>query len=165
MYNIRYVILFVFVFLSFPLAQQNSLRVMTYNIRYANENPGEEWSVRKNDVAEMIKFHEPDIFGLQEALFEQVDFLLQNFENFQLVGVGREDGLKGGEFSPLFISKQFNILDYGTFWISETPDIPSLGWDASYKRIATWAIIEGEDSEDSLFVINTHLDHQGVEAR
>ena len=92
--------------------------------------------------AEMIRFHKPDIFGLQEALLEQVEFISNEFEDFQMIGVGREDGIKEGEFSPLFISNKFKVKDSGTFWLSEIPDTPSLGWDASYKRIATWAIIQ-----------------------
>jgi endonuclease/exonuclease/phosphatase family metal-dependent hydrolase len=138
---------------------------MTYNIRYANNNIGEEWDLRKDNVAEMIRFHKPNIFGLQEALFEQVEFISGEFDDFNMIGVGRDDGIKEGEFSPLFISKKFEIKDSGTFWLSETPDTPSLGWDASYKRIATWAKVQNLISNDSLFIINTHFDHKGELAR
>ena len=138
---------------------------MTYNIRYANNNVGEEWELRKNNVSEMIRFHKPDIFGLQEALHEQVEYISTEFEDFKMIGVGRDDGAKEGEFSPLFISNNFDVKDSGTFWLSEKPDSPSIGWDASYKRIATWAIIQSLSSGESIFVINTHFDHQGELAR
>lgn len=154
-----------FCIFSFSFSQSSSTRVMTYNIRYANNNPGEEWILRRDNVAEMIRFHNPQIFGIQEALEEQVDFLSSQFPNYQFIGVGREDGEKGGEFSPLFISNKFTIEDFGTFWLSETPDTSSVGWDASYKRIATWAIIRNVISDESLFIMNTHLDHQGKLAR
>ena len=150
----KVIILAFFYIWSSCTAQNSNLRVMTYNIRYANNNPGEEWILRRDNVAEMIRFHSTDIFGLQEALLEQVVFILDEFPGYQLVGVGRDDGKNEGEFSPLFISDKFSIENYGTFWLSETPDIPSVGWDASYKRIAT-----------SLFIINTHFDHKGNLAR
>lgn len=162
---LKVIILVFFYIWSTSLAQNSTLRVMTYNIRYANNNPGEEWILRKDNVAEMIRFHSPDIFGLQEALLEQVVFILEEFPGYQLVGIGRDDGKNEGEFSPLFISNKFSIENYGTFWLSETPDIPSVGWDASYKRIATWAIVKNIISDESLFLINTHFDHKGNLAR
>ncbi|MBK7107243.1 MAG: endonuclease/exonuclease/phosphatase family protein [Ignavibacteriae bacterium] len=140
-------------------------RIMTYNIRYANNNPGEEWVVRKSKVAEMIRFHNPEIFGVQEAVLEQIDYLKSEFENYTMLGVGREDGKEGGEFSALFISDKFEVIKSGTFWLSETPEIPSKGWDASLNRIASWAIVKNKISEESMFVINTHFDHMGIVAR
>lgn len=159
------ILITLFVILSLSFAQENTLRVITYNIRYANNNIGEEWYLRKDAVSEMINFHKPDIFGLQEAVFEQVEFISKEFNDFQMLGVGREDGKFDGEFSPLFISNNFQIKDTGTFWLSETSDIPSLGWDASYKRIATWGIIQNKKTNISLFVLNTHFDHKGELAR
>ncbi|MBK8947034.1 MAG: endonuclease/exonuclease/phosphatase family protein [Ignavibacteriae bacterium] len=158
----------IFVFLFFVtnlIAQNSQCRIMTYNIRYANNNPGEEWQVRKTNVAEMIRFHNPDIFGVQEALLEQIEYLKTEFENYKQIGVGREDGINGGEFSALFISDKFKIVESGTFWLSETPDVPSKGWDASLNRIATWAKIKNKFSSEILFVINTHFDHMGIIAR
>jgi endonuclease/exonuclease/phosphatase family metal-dependent hydrolase len=159
--------LFVFILLlNFTnFAQNINYRMMTYNIRYANNNPGEEWDLRKDNVAEMIRFHNPDIFGVQEALIEQIEFLYSAFENYELVGVGRDDGHIQGEFSALFISSKFKVKQSSTFWLSETPDTHSFGWDAACKRIATWAIIADKNTHDSLFVINTHLDHMGEIAR
>ena len=165
MNNLKYTILLICLLSSANHAQNNSLRIMTYNIRYANNNVGEEWFVRRDNVAEMIRFHKPDIFGLQEALLEQVTFILDELKDYKMIGDGREDGKNEGEFSPLFISHRFTINDYGTFWLSETPNIPSLGWDANYKRIATWAIVKSVESDESLFVVNTHFDHQGEIAR
>ncbi len=154
-----------FCIISFSIAQNSSTRVMTYNIRYANNNFGEEWVNRRDLVAEMMRFHNPHIIGIQEALAEQVDYLSKQFPNYQIVGVGREDGKEGGEFSPLFISGSYSIINFGTFWLSETPNIPSSGWDAALNRIATWALIKEKFSGKSIFVINTHLDHQGMVAR
>lgn len=159
-------IIFIAIFVGQNLMAQNSLtRIMTYNIRYANNNPGEEWNVRRDKVIEMIRFHDPKIFGVQEALIEQVADISLNFPEYQLVGVGRDDGHIQGEFSALFISPELNVVDKGTFWLSETPDTPSVGWDASLKRIATWAILVNPKDEDTLFIMDTHFDHLGVTAR
>lgn len=161
--KLKFALLLIILVSHLSFAQDTTYRIMTYNIRYANDNPGEKWDDRKEAVAEMISFHSPDIFGVQEALPIQIDFLNNSFPTFSQVGVGRDDGKNQGEYSALFISEKFNILDSGTFWISETPDSVSLGWDAHHHRIATWAIVNQRDY--SLFIINTHLDHQGILAR
>ena len=163
--NKTFIIIILFGFFGISQAQENTFRVMTYNIRYANNNIGEEWSLRKDDVAEMINFHKPDIFGLQEAVFEQVEFISKEFNDFQMIGVGRDDGKNEGEFGPLFISNNFEIKDSGIFWLSETSDTPSIGWDASYKRIVTWAVVQNKKTNNSLFAANTHFDHLGELAR
>ncbi|MBI1931601.1 MAG: endonuclease/exonuclease/phosphatase family protein [Ignavibacteriales bacterium] len=159
-------LIFVILFFVSNLAAQNSqFRIMTYNIRYANNNPGEEWEVRKPNVAEMIRFHSPDIFGVQEALLEQVEYLKTEFSDYQQIGVGRDDGKNEGEFSTLFISNKFEVLNSGTFWLSENPDVPSKGWDASLNRIVSWAVVKNKINKESLFVACTHFDHMGIVAR
>lgn len=146
-------------------AQNNEIRVMTYNIRYASENPGEEWSLRKDNVAEMVRFHKPDIFGLQEALKIQVDFFEIEFPSYSWVGVGRDDGKSEGEYSPIFFSTRFSLLDGETFWLSSTPDTPSIGWDAALNRIATTVLLLDNFTNDTIYVYNTHFDHIGRKAR
>jgi len=160
-------ITFICFILSFQamLSQESSFKVMTYNIRYANDYQGEKWDERKEHVAEMIRFHKPDIFGVQEALLNQLIFLTDNFEDYTLVGVGRDDGHIEGEFSAIYISPQYTVLDNGTFWLSETPNKPTFGWDAACKRIATWAILANPEVNDTFLVMNTHLDHEGLIAR
>ncbi len=159
----RLTLILLFLFCNILISQ--SSRILTYNIRYANDNPGEEWEHRKENVVKMIKFHNPDIFGVQEALLTQVEYLSEKFCKFSQIGVGRDDGNDQGEFSPLYISDKYSIIESGTFWLSETPDTPSFGWDANYRRIATWAIIVDSKLNNTMFVINTHLDHEGIVAR
>lgn len=163
MSRIKFSILVIFIFNIILNAQ--SARLLTYNIRYANNNPGEEWDLRKENVASIISNQNPDIFGVQEAVFKQIQFLKLKFVHYTQIGVGRDDGIEQGEFSALFISDRYNIIKSGTFWLSETPDTSSFGWDASYKRVATWSIIVNKKSKDSLFVMNTHLDNEGIVAR
>lgn len=151
---------------SFPQNELSVLRVMTYNLRYANENPGEEWSKRKDKVISIIELANPDIIGVQEALKIQLDDLISELKNYEVIGVGRDDGKNSGEFSAiLFNKKKLNVIKENTFWLSETPDVPSKGWDAALPRICTWAEFNFKGSEKSFYLFNTHFDHIGIQAR
>ena len=147
------------------IAQQ--INIITFNIRYATENDGiNAWSNRVEMVNGLLKFHEPDIFGLQEALITQIEKISEGLPEFEWIGVGRDDGIQKGEFSPLFYNKnKFILVKHGTFWLSETPEKPSMGWDASYKRVVTWGKFKSKVSGKHFLVFNTHFDHRGDEAR
>ena len=110
----------------------------------------------------MIKDYAPDVFGVQEALFSQLEYLDQKLPQYSFVGVGREDGKKKGETMAIFYNtRKVRLLDWGTYWLSETPDKPSRGWDADCKRTATWTLMEMKGSGKKFFYVNTHLDHRG----
>ncbi len=143
------------------------VRVMTYNIRYNNPDDGENaWPVRKAEVAALIRFHEADLFGLQEALIGQIEDLQQQLPEMKWIGVGRDDGKQAGEFSPLFYNAtKFNLLQKGWFWLSETPEEPALGWDAACIRICTWGLFEVKETGKKFCFFNTHFDHRGDKAR
>jgi endonuclease/exonuclease/phosphatase family metal-dependent hydrolase len=162
---IKLISIFVLIFSGEAWAQ--NLEVMTYNIKYANENDGENsWSKRKDQLTDQIRFYEPDIFGVQEALLEQLEHLKGNLPNYNYIGVGREDGINKGEFSALFYDgNQFKVLEEGTFWLSETPGKISVGWDAALPRICTFALFENKTSKQNFWVFNTHFDHIGEKAR
>ncbi len=144
-------------------------RVMTYNIRYAGSEETDgvnAWSKRKNLIASMIRFHHADIIGLQEALFLQLDDLSKLLPHYSWVGVGRDDGESKGEFSAiLFRNDRFEIIKQSTFWLSATPDTPSVGWDAAFPRVVTWAEMKDEETDKTFYIFNTHYDHIGVTAR
>lgn len=144
----------------------NYLNVMSYNIRYNNTQDGENaWPNRKDNVKALVKFHDTDILCVQEALALQVDQLLEN-TNYEMVGVGRTDGKRDGEFSAIYFDKtRFAKKDGGTFWLSETPDKPSKGWDAAIVRICTWVKLHDKWNKKDFIVFNTHYDHIGVQAR
>jgi endonuclease/exonuclease/phosphatase family metal-dependent hydrolase len=109
---------------------------------------------------------DPDVIGFQEALHQQVLDLEKDLPDYAWVGVGRDDGITAGEFSPLFYkTERFKLLEYGTLWLSETPEMVSVGWDAALPRIATWATLMDRTTQDQLLVINTHFDHIGKIAR
>lgn len=157
--------LFVF---SSAFAQKGSVpvNVITYNIRYNNPGDGiNAWPNRKSNVKALIKFHDADILCVQEALADQFDDLLEN-SNFDFVGVGRDDGKRKGEFSAVFFDKtRFTKKDGGTFWLSETPDVPSKGWDAVLPRVCSWVKLYDKINKKEFIVFNTHYDHVGVKAR
>lgn len=114
----------------------------------------------------MLKEQMPEIFGLQEALDFQVDYLQENLPGYANVGVGRDDGVAKGERMAIFYNtERVELLDWGTYWLSETPDVPSKGWDAAYPRCATWSKMRLKDSGKEFFYVNTHLDHQGAESQ
>ena len=146
---------------------KETLNIMTYNIRYDNPNDGEnQWTNRKEFLVDQIKYNEVDVFGIQEGLHHQVQYLNTEFTNFNYVGIGRDDAKEKGEYSAIFYnSKKFKVLENNTFWLSETPNDISVGWDASMERICTYAVFESINSKQQFLVFNTHFDHIGNVAR
>ncbi|MCQ2184429.1 MAG: endonuclease/exonuclease/phosphatase family protein [Bacteroidales bacterium] len=145
----------------------DTLTVISYNIRNSKAQDGENaWDERKEATAEMLGKVNPDIFGVQEAYPNQISFITESCPRYISFGVGREDGLEKGEHMSIFYnSEALEMLDGGTYWLSETPDEPSKGWDAACRRTATWALMKDRDSQRKFYFVNTHLDHKGVEAR
>ncbi|MFC5683700.1 endonuclease/exonuclease/phosphatase family protein [Flavobacterium sp. MAHUQ-51] len=161
-------ILILLAFISFPsFVKSQSYRIMTYNIRYDNTGDGEnQWSKRKDFLCSQIAFYNPDIFGIQEGLGHQVDYIDTFFTDYKFVGVGRDNGASKGEFSAIFYnSNKFDVLKQGTFWLSETPNKVSVGWDASMERICTYVLLIDKKTKNRFFVFNTHFDHIGNQAR
>lgn len=156
-------------FSGFSLSAQPSapITVASYNLRYNNKGDGENaWPNRKEKVKGLIQFHEFDLFGTQEALRDQLDDIAE-LNEFAFVGAGRDDGKAAGEHSAIFYRKaRFKVLDSGNFWLSETPDKPGKGWDATCcNRICSWAKFADQTTGKSFYFFNVHFDHQGVVAR
>lgn len=145
----------------------DNLKVMSYNIRLGSANDGtNSWHMRYAATAEMIEDQKPDVFGVQEALDYQINFIQENFTDYKSVGVGRENGKKEGEHMSIFWNKKtVSMIRWGTFWLSETPEEPSMGWDAACKRTATWALMKCRKTGKKFYFVNTHLDHKGSEAQ
>lgn len=144
-----------------------SLSVMTFNMHYDNPEDGQNnWRFRRERIAGVIKAQEVDVLGTQELLSNQFNDLSGLLTGYQGVGVGRLDGAESGEYCAVFFRKdRFTLLDSGTFWLSETPEVVgSLGWDGACERIATWVVLRDRDGRE-LFFIDTHLDHVGQVAR
>ena len=143
------------------------LKVMSYNIRMGTAKDGtNSWEYRYPATALMLKDQMPDVFGVQEAFNFQIKFIEENFKDYDCVGVGRDNGKSEGEHMSIFWNKKnVKMLKWGTFWLSETPEKPSKGWDAKCKRTATWALMKDKKSGRKYYFVNTHLDHRGAEAR
>jgi endonuclease/exonuclease/phosphatase family metal-dependent hydrolase len=149
-------------------SREVALRVMTFNIRYDEPRDGvNAWPNRKTKVADVIRFHKADLVGVQEALLTQLRDLKTMLPGLSWCGVGRTDGKEAGEFSAIFYrGARFQLLDTKTFWLSEEPGKPgSMGWDAAYPRIVTWAKFRDRVSKKIFFHFNTHFDHRGDRAR
>ncbi len=150
------------------IAVAQSVTVMSWNIRYNNPDDGvNAWPHRKDWVAEIISENKVDIAGFQEVLVGQLEDLKQRLPQMDAYGVGRDDGQAAGEFSPIFYRRdRFEMLEKSTFWLSPTPDqIGSKGWDAALPRIASWLKLKDRQSGSVFFVVNTHFDHKGSQAR
>ena len=151
-------------------AQTTPLKMMSYNIRCdakVDEDNGWGWSRRKQPVCDLIRLMEPDLLGLQEVQYHQLQFIESQFPDYAWVGKGRDDGDKAGEFSPIFYNKdKFKLIGSGTFWLSETPEkIGSKGWDAALPRVCTWVKLKHKSSGKIIVHFNTHFDHIGKIAR
>ena len=154
--------------LSFGASAQE-LKIISFNIRYNSWNniDGDNgWPYRKDAVVKMINEERPAAIGLQEALIDQLQYLDSCLPQYRRIGVGRDDGKEAGEFMAIYYDTAQLILDgYRTLWLSETPEVPSKGWDAACYRTATVANFFDRQSRRNFYYINTHLDHVGKTAR
>lgn len=146
----------------------HSIRVISYNIRYDNPDDGDNsWAYRKGRVISLLRFHQADIFCLQETLINQTHDLERAFPDFAYYGPGRDDGRENGEASPIFYNqKRFTLKGSGTFWFSETPEKPgSIAWGANLPRIASWTRLKDLSTNQEIIVVSTHFDHQSQLSR
>lgn len=149
-------------------AQAQTLRVMTYNLRFDNPDDGvNRWSMRRQKVVDLIQQYHPEVLGVQEALHHQLEELVQALPQYAYVGVGRDDGQQRGEYSAILYRKdRFKVEEQSTAWLSETPTVPgSKSWDAAITRLMTICRLQEISSGHTFVVINTHFDHIGKEAR
>ena len=152
--------------------QQNDaqpIKVMSFNIRYGSANDGENrWDNRSDLVVETIKLFDPDLFGGQEVLKFQAEFLRKEFPDYGFHGVGRDDGKGKGEIVPVMYKKnRFQQTDSGHFWLSKTPEVVgSKSWDSSLPRMVSWVQLTDRRNQDAKLVfMNAHFDHRGTVAR
>ena len=154
--------------LAFPLTGQAQdefyTSILSYNIRYDNPSDPNPWYLRKSSIIQQVS--ESGIVGLQEVLYSQIEDLTEELPRYKWFGVGRDDGQSAGEFCPIFYdAEKFQLMEHGTFWLSETPDKPGLGWDAACNRICTWGHFQRLGDGKTFYLFNTHFDHQGKKAR
>ena len=160
------VILVVFLlFVSGSFYGQN-LKIMTYNIRLDVASDGENaWPNRKDYFTSQIQFYSPDVFGVQEATPNQVTDIASALPNYNKFGVGREEGGTGEACTIYYKKDRFKVEQSNTFWLSETPNVVSRGWDAACNRVCTYGLFKDLKTKKTFWVFNLHLDHMGEEAR
>lgn len=145
-----------------------TLPVMSFNIRYGTASDGAHaWPLRRAVTFRVIREHAPVVLGVQEALRFQLDEIGENLPQYGVVGVGRTDGVEDGEYSAILYDRhRLEVLDQGTFWLSDTPEVPnSMSWGNRITRIATWARFRDRSTDATFHVFNTHWDHESQPAR
>ena len=144
-------------------------KIISFNVRYSSapEIDGDNrWELRRDAAVKMVAEQKPIAMGLQEACPDQIDFLDLNLTGYKHIGVGRDDGKRAGEMMAIYYdTTRLTLLDSGTFWLSETPEKVSLGWDAACNRTCTWGHFKMKDTDFEVLYFNTHLDHLGSLAR
>ncbi|MDC6384730.1 endonuclease/exonuclease/phosphatase family protein [Flagellimonas taeanensis] len=147
--------------------QSQTIDVISYNIRYDNpDDKPNNWDNRKEFLISQLNFYAPDVFGTQEGLVHQLKDIDNGLEDYTYFGVGRDQGDDKGEFTAIFYNtKKLKLLGQSTFWLSETPETPSKGWDAALPRICTYGLFENIGDGRKFMVFNTHFDHVGEKAR
>ncbi len=162
-------ILLFYLFLVATSMSAQQLYVGSYNIRYHNEPDslaGNVWSKRLQVMSDQILFEQPDIFGAQEVLVDQLRDFERTLPQYGHIGVGRDDGMEKGEYAAIFyLRDRVKLLDQGNFWLSEHPEVPGLGWDAACVRICTWGKFKLLHSRLRFYYFNLHMDHVGKVAR
>ena len=147
----------------------NEYKIISYNVRFSSvpETDGaNRWELRRDASIKMVAEQKPLAMGLQEACPDQIDFLDQNLTGYKHIGVGRDDGNRAGEMMAIYYdTTRLTLLNSGTFWLSDTPDKVSIGWDAACNRTCTWGHFKVNDTGFEFLYFNTHLDHVGSQAR
>lgn len=141
----------------------SGMRALTFNVRTALASDGADaWPARRDHAASLLRFHAPDVVGLQEAVPDQLDDLRARLD-YEWVGSPRSEG---DEHTPVgYDPGRFALLEADTFWLSRSPETESVGWDGAHPRIATWARLRERDGDEEWLVVSTHLDHEGGVAR
>ncbi len=156
---------------SFSCATERiAINVGSYNIRLLTDGDaerGNHWNTRHEYLCKVIDYEDWDIFGAQEVKHQQLLDILEKTQGYSYIGVGRDDGKEAGEYSPVFYkADRIEMLESGTFWLSETPDqVGNKGWDARCPRICSWGKFKHKKSGKIFWFFNTHMDHRGVVAR
>jgi endonuclease/exonuclease/phosphatase family metal-dependent hydrolase len=146
-------------------ASKEALRICSFNIHYDKENDSiRSWDARKKMVLDLITTYNFDLVGAQEVKQSQLsDFKAMDI--YGTIGEGINGGNSGMQNTILYKKTRFALLDSGIFWLSERPEIPSRGWDATYQRNCSWGKFRDNISGKEFFMFNTHFDHEGDEAK
>lgn len=148
-------------------AEPLELAVMSFNIRYGTANDGDNaWPKRRELVVETIKHFDPDVFGVQECLEFQAEYIGETLKGYRWIGIGRDQNGSGEMTAIFYRTRDLTPIKSENFWLSETPEVPgSQSWDAAITRMATWVRFYHPETDRFFNFVNTHFDHRGREAR
>jgi endonuclease/exonuclease/phosphatase family metal-dependent hydrolase len=153
-------------------ASAQELNVASFNIKCGtshgkgNVKGFNGWDDRKQYMFDLINYAAFDVLGAQEVRYGQLKDLADALPNYAYIGVGRDDGKTKGEFCPVFYRRdRLKLLDSGTFWLSETPEKASKGWDGGYYRICSWGYFQDKVTKVKFYFLNTHIDNKGAVAK
>jgi len=166
--KVKSLLLIALLFIATLSLKAQSFNVASFNIRYDNpKDSGNLWVNRAPIVSNLIRFHDFDVFGIQEGLKNQLEDISTALPGYARYGRGRDDGKEAGEHSAVYYkTDKFKLVKSGDFWLSETPNVPAKGWDATCcNRICSWVYLEDIKSKKKFYLFNVHFDHQGVVAR
>ncbi|TYB42370.1 endonuclease/exonuclease/phosphatase family protein [Actinomadura chibensis] len=143
-----------------------TIRVMTFNLRGAADPPPRDWRTRLPLVERLLRRHEPDLLGVQEARWRQMRDLAAALPDYGWVGLGSQGGTRDQFLSVFYRRDRFELLDFDHFWLSSTPSvIGSSTWGNSYARMVTWAKLRDRRTGAVLYHLNTHLDNKSAYSR
>ncbi|WIG56616.1 MAG: hypothetical protein OJF61_002404 [Rhodanobacteraceae bacterium] len=145
-----------------PVRAADTLRVMTFNVRYPAPNDGpERWESRRDLFVRTIREQHPDVLGTQELYKEQGDYVVAQLPGYKWFGMGRK-GNDGDEHMGVFYrTDELRVLDSGNFWLSDTPDVPgSISWGTLFPRMVTWARFQRRDDGRTFVMFDTHLPYR-----
>ncbi len=150
------------------------LSIMSFNVAVDNLQDGKGWQSRKAGVHNMLSQAKPMVIGFQEAQAHEITYMINLHPEYKWYGLGRDTGnvpssttsYSAEEAMVIFWMKDsLDVMNKGTFWLSQTPDEPGKGWDAAYPRTLTWIEFKHKITSQRFYVFNTHLDHKGKTAR
>ena len=139
----------------------SEIKIMSFNLRVVSGEDaasGNGWDTRKKGIPVMVRTINPTVIGVQEAQPTHLNYLSANLTDYAYVGDGRDGGTKGEHTAIFYKKEEVDLIQSGTFWLSETPGQVSYGWGAQYRRIAPWAIFKKKATGEFFFHMNTHLD-------
>ncbi|MFB4162244.1 endonuclease/exonuclease/phosphatase family protein [Alteribacillus sp. JSM 102045] len=149
-------------------SSKTDLTVMSFNLRFLNtSDPSPHtWEERRSTVRQVIRKEQPDIFGTQEAVYQQVKDVDEDLPNYDWIGLGREGGDKGEFMAVYYDQTRFTPMEYDHYWLSDTPDVVgSTSWGNSVPRMVTWVKFLDTKTDEQFYFVNTHFDHMSEEAR
>ncbi len=149
------------------LAQSGAtLKVMTYNLRFASETPPHAWPDRRPLVARVIRDASPDVIGTQEGVYSQLKDMADDLEGYDWIGLGRDGGSRGEFMAVFYRTGRLEPVAFDHFWLSDTPAVTgSTTWGNSNRRMVTWVRFRDKESGAEFAVWNTHFDHEVQRAR